>query len=191
MSSIDQNSQEIINVYTQFMNTLIKRLNYKKIKNFYFNKSNISHLNKQFGEIEILPGFTYSIKKLKSVVVLNLNMTHKLIGNESIFDYITKHNSKSPKLINHFLKGKEIVTKYNRKNSYTIYSIDFMKNPKSVFKSKYGVMSYVDYYFAKYSIAIKDILQPLIVIIDYRTKNEIHLIQELCYLIGLSNEIKH
>ena len=94
------------------------------------------------------------------------------------------------KLINHFLKGKEIVTKYNRKNSYTIYSIDFMKNPKSVFKSKYGVMSYVDYYFAKYSIAIKDILQPLIVIIDYRTKNEIHLIPELCYLIGLSNEIK-
>jgi aubergine-like protein len=190
ISNIDQNSHEIINVYQDFMKKIIKRLNFGRMKNFYYNKNNVTYINKQLGEIEVWHGFTYGIKKLSSDVLLNLNVSHKIISNESILDWIKSHSDKTPIEINNHLKSMVIVTKYNKNQTYIINSVDFSKTPKSLFNSKYGEITFFDYVSAKYNIQLKDFLQPLVLCKDKQSKNDIYLIPELCFLTGITQEIK-
>lgn len=88
------------------------------------------------------------------------------------------------------LVGTIVMAKYGNFKCYRIEGIVIAENPQSVFATKEGSVSYMEYFKQKYSIQIRFPRQPLIRAFAERGAKEIKLIPELCVLTGISEEIR-
>lgn len=91
--------------------------------------------------------------------------------------------------------GTVVLTVYN-KHTYRVEDVDFSTNPRSTFPMKDGKMiSYMDYYYNKYTIRITNASQPMLL-----TRNKpkdrqadkgepVYLVPELCCATGACNRI--
>ena len=92
--------------------------------------------------------------------------------------------------LNTELVGKVVMARYGNFKCYKIEEVIINENPSMDFMTKEGSISYVEYFRRKYSINIKYPKQPLIKSYTERGAKEIRLIPELCFLTGLSEEIR-
>ena len=93
--------------------------------------------------------------------------------------------------INADLQYKSIVTRYgNNKKTYQIERIDFQRTPTSTFILKDREITFDTYFLEKYGLSIKDKNQPVVVIKSRRTGQETVLIPELCYMTGLTDDMR-
>lgn len=167
----------------------------------FLNKKKQININ-----FESIVGIKHYNKKINDDVFFNPNQVFTIIcnhPNKSVYSLIHEleltllnglgievSSEKENKIgviydnINEFIKGKEIVTKYNNYKLYTIDKIDFTKTPSSVFidYNNYN-LSLVDYYKTRYNITIKNLNQPLLIYRSTFNKNDIFLIPELCFLV--------
>jgi aubergine-like protein len=108
--------------------------------------------------------------------------------------------------INEELKDKTVLARYGNLSLYKINSIDFSSNPiKNTFVFRDKSVSVIDYMLSAYKVSLKNTSQPLITsIIEPKQRRgkkgpkgqkletqTIFLVPELCYLTGISEELKN
>lgn len=92
--------------------------------------------------------------------------------------------------------GIVVLTDFNNK-TYRVGDIDYERNPTSTFVRKGQSISYRDYYYEKYKIRIRDLRQPMLVILskdrDIRAgeDDKIFLVPELCRVTGFSETMRN
>ena len=123
---------------------------------------------------------------------MQIDLTSKVCRQDSVFQHLKdlNHKGMSKERMIEEMKGMTVVTSYSKggKHTYQIEAVDFDKTPKDEFKLKNEkTISFMDYYKTQYQIRIKDQNQPLLVVKDAKTGNQIYLIPELCEMTGLTD----
>ena len=168
--------------------------------NFY----NYYKYEKIDGNSKKLPGFSTGTVITDSGLYLRVIDRTKFISGQTAYEKLkeiySKHKSNNPKnsCIEYF-ENKSVLSNYGNLKVYKIESISFDKTPSNTNISiKKDDGSYVNvnlnnYYKEKYSIQIKDLNQPLLIVNDRRKNKEnnelnkedkIYLIPELVFLCG-------
>lgn len=164
-------------------------------------------------KLEIWPGFITSVRNHEDKILLNLELTHKVVRSDTVLDFIrnTKSSMEVPKTSTQFcqqrskdfkyevmkhLLGCVVLTRYNKKN-YKVDDIKWDVTPSHEFKMRDGKMqSYLNYYKAQYGTIIKDVSQPMLVSLPkkkdfHRGSNQpIFLVPEICQMTGLNDSMR-
>ncbi|XP_055839653.1 protein piwi [Episyrphus balteatus] len=148
--------------------------------------------------MQLWPGYQTSIRQHEQDILLCTEITHKVMRTETVYDILMKCTQESRDFQENFKKhvlGLTVLTDYNNK-TYRINDIDFAANPKKTFKCKEKDMSFIDYYYQKYKIRIRDAKQPLLISKSkdrqIRGGNDefVILIPELCRATGLTDTMR-
>lgn len=157
-----------------------------------------------------MTGFLTAINHHDEDVLLNVEVTHKVLRTESVITVLTKMEqafrgppSALVALITQSFVGSIVMTTYNRA-TYRVVSIKFDAGPSATFQKRSGEsISFVDYYMQKYNYQIVHPKQPLIVGIPTKRQvkgrgkagadeenKEVILIPELCLFTGLTDTMR-
>jgi aubergine-like protein len=182
------NQSEALSIFKRFFNRLTRNMKYVPFRRNLFNMKNKSTVD----NVEVYPGFNTSINLFPQGVYLNLNMMHKVLRPYSVYDELEKLKNDDYKTrANELMKGNVVLTRYTNDKTYIIDEVDLEKTPLSTFKTNDGVeKTFLQYYKEKYAINIRYQDQPLLRHHDKRGSKDIYLIPELCYLTGLTDEMR-
>lgn len=152
-------------------------------------------------KLEIWPGYVSAVDEYEGGLMLNLDVSHRVLLQTTVLDHITAiakvNRSDFKNLVTKSLLGAVILTRYNNK-TYRIDDILFDQNPSMTFEANGKPISYVQYYKQQYNIDIRDLKQPLLI---HRKERRVAgqekpqemmmcLIPEICYLTGLTDEMR-
>jgi aubergine-like protein len=196
-NTIEDNSFEAESIYKKFIGIMLKNLKFIQFRKNFYNNKNARHFQ-NFKDIEIWPGFNSTVNILQEGILLNMSLTYKLIRTETALSAIENISNKNQKcspeeiniLINEHFRFTSVLTRYNGDKIYLIDEVNLKLSPRSTFDTKDGPISYQEYYKQKYGLKLNFLDQPLFVIQDKKRNQIIHLIPELCYLSGLTDEMR-
>uniref|UniRef100_A0A182VU77 trypsin n=1 Tax=Anopheles minimus TaxID=112268 RepID=A0A182VU77_9DIPT len=152
-------------------------------------------------KLEIWPGFVTAVDEFDGGLMLNLDVTHRVLMQTTVYTHIkTIAQCRDAQFQENVLKsllGAVVLTRYNKK-TYRIDDVLFDLNPLCTFVYGDREITYVEYYKKQYGIEIHDHQQPLLV---NRTERKVAnrekpleiqlcLVPELCYLTGLTDEMR-
>ena len=195
-NEIQPNSSEAVSFYKNFFNQLLRKRKFVQIRRNYFEPKK-AHILKDYGNLELWPGFNASVNIINKEIFLNINAIYKVLRQETALTVIQSFKKKSSKSeefeqeVQEYFKNITVLTRYNNDKNYIITKVDFDRSPMSTFETKTGPISFVDYFNNKYGTIIKETSQPLLISIDKkRPDKEIALIPEMCYMTGLTDEMR-
>ena len=144
----------------------------------------------EFKEFQVWPGYFTALNDSEVGPLLNVEVTNRFIRHQTAFDAIKQCGGDKDKM-NEELVGRSVVCLYNQR-AYKVEAIEFGKSPKDTFKLKDSEeeKSFLDYYREKYNQTIKNADQPLLKHTNERTGLTVYLVPELCYLSGITDNIK-
>ncbi|XP_073404629.1 piwi-like protein 1 [Dendrobates tinctorius] len=185
--------------YNIIFRRLLKIMDMKQIGRNYYNPNDATEVRAH--RLSIWPGFSTSILQYESSIMLSIDVSHKVLRNETVHDIMSSlYSSCGPQRFQDAcckeLIGQIVLTKYNNK-TYRIDEIAWHMTPESTFKKADGSeISFVDYYKNQYNEQVKDLSQPLVVNIPRRPKpgatdGAIILVPELCNLTGLTDRMRN
>ncbi|XP_041985328.1 piwi-like protein Siwi [Aricia agestis] len=150
-------------------------------------------------KLQVWPGYKTTINQYEDRLLMVTEITHKVLRLDTVHQMLAEYaNTKGANFKRIFLEdvvGKIVMTDYNKK-TYRVDDVNWSENPRSTFKTKDGDISYLDYYFKRYNIRIKDATQPLLV---SRSKARdiraglpelVYLVPELCRQTGLADDMR-
>ncbi|CAG9764076.1 unnamed protein product [Ceutorhynchus assimilis] len=184
--------------YLQLFNIIIRKcfnyMNFQLLGRNYFDpnlKVSIRDHN-----LELWPGFLTSMKQYEQNIMLNVDLSFKVLRTDKVYDLLLDcGSSRDPR--QEFQKrviGSIVLTEYNNK-TYRIDDVDFKKNPDDTFTKRDGTqISYRKYFQERYQVKIQHNDQPLLV--SKSKAREIRagmpelvvLLPELCIMTGLSDK---
>ncbi|XP_069817070.1 piwi-like protein 1 [Dendropsophus ebraccatus] len=182
--------------YNIIFRKLLKMMNMKQIGRNYYNPNDSIEVRGH--NLAVLPGFTTSILQYETSTMLCIDVSHKVLRNETVLDLMHNLYSKSGSKYFHDACSKELVgqvvlTKYNNR-TYRIDDIEWNFTPESTFKKADGSeISFIVYYKSQYNLQITEYEQPAIVNNVKKGKGpigKIMLIPEFCYLTGLTDKMR-
>lgn len=192
-----------ITFYNVLIHRIMKALEYVQFGKKQFDPTEPKIIPQH--KLVVWPGFVTSVDEFEGGLMLMVDVSHRVLCETTVYDLLRRiHNSASQHPNQNFyntvqdsLLGSVILTRYNNK-TYRIDDIDFDSTPMSTFKTKDGEITYVDYYKQHYSIEIQDLKQPLLVSRKERRVSgkedkelmKFCIIPELCYLTGISDELR-
>ncbi|KAL1139698.1 hypothetical protein AAG570_006676 [Ranatra chinensis] len=188
--------------YIQFFNILMRKclghLSMQLVgRNFFDARAKIEIPNYK---LELWPGYITSIRQHESSILMCAEITHKVMRQDTVLELLVECSRRSPSdwknVFQQSIIGSIVLTGYNN-NTYRIDDVDFDQRPTSTFELKTKEkITYIDYFWKKYQIQVKDVTQPLLVsrakarnIRAGMTENII-LIPELCSLTGITDEMR-
>jgi len=187
---------------TQFFNILFRRIMGKlkmKEMNRNFYDPSLAHMVPQH-KLEIWPGYVTAVAEYEGGLMLNLDVSHKVLRNQTAYELMAdvakaKPNSKDE--ISKALMGAVVLTRYNNQ-TYIVDDVAWDQDASDTFKDDTGrEKSFVDYYRQKYNIDIKDKKQLMLVSRAKRKTREeedvpknILLVPELCKMTGLTDQMR-
>ncbi|XP_058446425.1 protein argonaute-3 [Malaya genurostris] len=151
--------------------------------------------------LEIWPGYVSAVDEYEGGLMLNLDVSHRVLLQTTVLDHIKTLARANPQdyknMSTKSLLGAVILTRYNNK-TYRIDDILFDQNPTMTFQASGKDISYIQYYKQQYNIDIQDLKQPLLI---HRKERRVAgqdkpqemmmcLIPEICYLTGLTDEMR-
>lgn len=165
-------------------------------------------------KLEIWPGYVTAVDEYEDGVMLCVDVSHRVLCQRTCYDLLT-HALQSDRINYHknaqaAMFGSVVLTRYNNK-TYRIDDIDFESSPMNTFSANGKVTTYYDYYLQHHNIQIQDRNQPLLVHNEVRKVRRgtgrigdavngggavqeeqviFCLIPELCYLTGLTDEMR-
>ncbi|XP_040591198.1 piwi-like protein 4 isoform X2 [Mesocricetus auratus] len=177
-------------VSIQFFNVIFRKI-FKKLRmyqigrNFYKPSEPVEI--PQY-KLSLWPGFAISVSHFESRLLLNADVSYKVLRNETVLEFMTDLCHRTG--MSHFtemcqkqLVGLIVLTRYNNK-TYRIDDIDWSVKPTHAFQKRDGSeVTYMDYY-----------KQPVLVSLLKRKRKDnaepqmVHLIPELCFLTGLCSQ---
>ncbi|KAH0503642.1 Piwi-like protein 4 [Microtus ochrogaster] len=189
-------------VCIHFFNIIFKKL-FKKLKMYqigrnFYKPSEPVEIPKY--KLSLWPGFAFSVSHFESRLLLNADVSYKVLRNETVLEFMTDLCLRAG--TSHFtetcqkqLVGLIVLTRYNNK-TYRIDDIDWSVKPTQAFQKRDGSeITYMDYYKQQYNITLSDLNQPVLVSLLKRKRNDyteprmVHLIPELCFLTGMSSQV--
>lgn len=190
----------------QFYNILFQRI-MKVLKMIEMGRKNFDPSAPKLipqHRLEIWPGYVSAVDEYEGGLMLNLDVSHRVLLQTTVLDHIRTIAKSNPSdwknLVTKSLLGAVILTRYNNK-TYRIDDIMFDQNPTMTFMSsnRQQQISYVEYYKQQYNITIHDLKQPLLI---HRKERRVAgqdkpqevmmcLIPEISYLTGLTDEMRN
>jgi len=147
--------------------------------------------------LEVWPGYITSIRQHENNIMMCAEVSNKVIRTDTVFEQMGVIWQRRPPnyqaAVEKALIGSIVMTRYNKK-TYRIDAIDWSLTPSCKFDCGGTQKSYQEYYQEKYSCAVRDPKQPLLV---SRPKDRdrrggmtgpILLVPELCFMTGLTDE---
>jgi len=192
------------NTYIQFLNIILRcvleKLDLEMInRNFYDTKAAIKDPKLRERKLELYPGYITSIRQQEQDVLLNVEISHKVLRIDSVLDVmndVIKNNRNKANLqadLDKALLGQIVITKYNMK-TYRIHEVKMDLNPSLEFEdSKGNKKNFITYYRERWNMTIRDTKQPMIISIPKERdmkgmkQGPVQLVPELCNMTGLSD----
>lgn len=149
--------------------------------------------------LQLWPGYQTSIRQHERDILLCAEIAHKVMRTETVYDILKRCTETARDYEEEFRRnvlGLTVLTDYNNK-TYRINDVDFSKNPTKTFKCKENEVSFIDYYYQKYHIRIRDQKQPLLIskakdrALRGGSSDIIILIPELCRPTGLTDTMRN
>ncbi|XP_049278639.1 protein argonaute-3 [Anopheles funestus] len=152
-------------------------------------------------KLEIWPGFVTAVDEYDGGLMLNLDVTHRVLMQTTVYTHIkTIAQCREAQFHDNVLKsllGSVVLTRYNKK-TYRIDDVLFDLNPLCTFRYGDRDITYVEYYKKQYGIEIQDHQQPMLLNRSERKVSNsekpleiaLCLVPELCYLTGLTDEMR-
>lgn len=192
-NQVESITLEALSLYKKFLGNLTRKIGFVQVRKSYFNSKEAMSID----QMEVWPGFNSTVNIYPCGALVNINLIHKILRQETALDVIQKLRQKAKngtnckEEIQRYFSNIVVLTRYNNDKTYVIDSVDFEKNPSSTFDCKGYQVSYGKYYLTKYdkNIRVKD--QPLLVCLNKKTNEEIHLIPEICFLTGITEEMRN
>ena len=188
-----------IDLYRMYSNSALKKMmqaiGLKQVTKMpkYYDPGQVQNVENH--RLEVWRGYQASFAHHFKEMLLNIDFSSKIIRYSTAFDIMTQIRLEisGPHLaeaLNEAMAGCIVMAKYGNFKCYRIERVVLGENPAGTFESKEGTISYIDYYTRKYGINIKSSRQPLIVSFSERGDKEIRLVPELCYMTGLTDEMR-
>uniref|UniRef100_A0A2K5W1P5 Piwi like RNA-mediated gene silencing 4 n=1 Tax=Macaca fascicularis TaxID=9541 RepID=A0A2K5W1P5_MACFA len=152
-----------------------------------------------FRKLSLWPGFAISVSYFESKLLFSADVSYKVLRNETVLEFMTALCRRTgltcfTQTCEKQLIGLIVLTRYNNR-TYSIDDIDWSVKPTHTFQKRDGTeITYVDYYKQQYDITVSDLNQPMLVSLLKRKRNDnsearlAHLIPELCFLTGLTDQ---
>ncbi|XP_028164126.1 piwi-like protein Siwi [Ostrinia furnacalis] len=150
-------------------------------------------------KLQIWPGYKTTINQYEDRLLMVTEIAHKVLRMDTVLQMLTEYaatkGANYKKIFLEDVVGKIVMTDYNKK-TYRIDDVSWDSSPRSTFKMKDEMVSYMDYYQKKYNIRIQDQGQPLLI---SRSKARdiragmpelVFLVPELCRQTGLSDAMR-
>ncbi|XP_055017809.1 piwi-like protein 2 isoform X2 [Boleophthalmus pectinirostris] len=187
--------------YNVVLRRIMKIIGLKMVGRNHFDPESAVILGKH--RLQVWPGFATSIKHLDGGLLLNVEVIHKVLRNDSVLDVMNVLYQQSKENFQDEctkeLLGSIVITRYNNR-TYRIDAIEWNKSPKDTFTLTDGTKTtFVEYYSKNYGITIKEMDQPLLM---HRPKErsrpggkqvitgEILLVPELSFMTGIPEKMK-
>ncbi|XP_054269475.1 piwi-like protein Ago3 isoform X2 [Macrosteles quadrilineatus] len=193
----ERSMRECLHFYNVLFNNIQRELKLQRIGREYFSPDGVQAIPQH--QLEIWPGYVTAVDAFEGGVMLNCNTSHKVLRTQTVLklmdDIIHQTGGNQWKeVVQKQLIGQSVMTRKPIK-IYRIDDIDFSLNPTSTFTCADGTeMTYIGYHERK-GIQIRDHNQPLLVHRPKPTKRPggiglLMLIPELCFMTGLSDEMR-
>uniref|UniRef100_A0A1A9W0S0 Piwi n=1 Tax=Glossina brevipalpis TaxID=37001 RepID=A0A1A9W0S0_9MUSC len=184
----------------QVLNLIIRRamdgLKLQPIQRNYYDP--LAKIDIREHRMQLWPGYQTSVRQHERDILLCTEIAHKVMRTETVYDILQRCHETSGNYQEDFRRhvlGMTVLTDYNNK-TYSINDIDFTKSPKETFVLKGKEISFMDYYYTRYNLRIRDGKQPLLISkaklrsIRGGEKETIILIPELCRPTGLTDTMR-
>ncbi|XP_047446909.1 piwi-like protein 2 [Mugil cephalus] len=187
--------------YNVVLRRVMKIIGLKMVGRNHYDPESAVILGKQ--GLQVWPGFSTCIKRTDGGLYLSVDVSHKVLRNDSVLDVMNRLYQQSRENFQDEctkeLVGSIIITRYNNR-TYRIDSIDWNKSPKDTFAMMDGsTTTFAEYYSKNYGITIKELSQPLLM---HRPKErskpggkqlitgEILLVPELSFMTGIPEKMR-
>lgn len=194
-NTVEEKSEEALSLYKKFFGSLMRKIDLIQIRRNFFQRDKAQRVD----NIEVWQGFSPTVNLTSIGILLNLSVVHKVLRPEtayvalkSIMDKNKFNGNQLAADLSEAFKGAVVLTRYNNDKTYIVDHVVTDKAPSDSFCSgKDGKeITYLEYYNQKYDRKIKDIKQPLFAVKDKRKNEYIYLIPELCFMTGLTDEMR-
>uniref|UniRef100_A0A3B3QX94 Piwi-like protein 2 n=1 Tax=Paramormyrops kingsleyae TaxID=1676925 RepID=A0A3B3QX94_9TELE len=186
--------------YNVVLRRVMKILGLKLVGRNHFDPRSAVVLGKH--RLQVWPGFATCIKHTDGGLYLMVDVTCKVLRNDSVLDvmnviYQQSRESFQDECLKE-LVGSIVITRYNNR-TYRIDDIEWSKSPKDTFTLADGSQTtFIDYYSKNYGITIKELDQPLLVHHPKeRSKprgklitGQILLLPELSFMTGIPEKMR-
>ncbi|XP_029916958.1 piwi-like protein 2 isoform X2 [Myripristis murdjan] len=187
--------------YNVVLRRVMKILGLKLVGRNHYDPESAVILGKH--RLQVWPGYSTCIKHTDGGLYLNVDVSHKVLRNDSVLDVMKVMYQQSSENFQDActkeLIGSIIITRYNNR-TYRIDDIEWNKSPKDTFTLHDGSQTtFLDYYSKNYGITIHEMDQPLLI---HRPKErskpggkqiitgEILLVPELSFMTGIPEKMR-
>uniref|UniRef100_A0A0A9YSH4 Protein piwi n=1 Tax=Lygus hesperus TaxID=30085 RepID=A0A0A9YSH4_LYGHE len=183
----------------QIMRTCLAKMNLQLVNRDYYDANLRIELPQH--KLEIWPGYGTSIRQHETAILLNCDLTSKVMRHETALDVLMQCREKARDvgairaLFEEVMINSIVLTRYNNKN-YKVDDVDWESTPNSTFDKKGQEVTYKEYFRQKYQLNIKYDDQPILVsnpkdkdIRGGRSKL-IGLIPELSCVCGITDSMR-
>nr|XP_017199343.2 piwi-like protein 4 [Oryctolagus cuniculus] len=186
-----------IQVFNIIFKKILKKLSMYQIGRNFYKPSEPLKIPQH--KLTLWPGFAVSIAYFESRLLFSADVSFKVLRNETVLEFMSDLCHKAgasgfTQMCEKQLIGLIVLTRYNNK-TYRVDDIDWSVRVTHSFQKRDGTeITYVDYYKEQYDITLSDLNQPVLVSLLKSKRNDsaearvVHLIPELCFLTGLSDQ---
>ncbi|XP_075745432.1 piwi-like protein 1 [Rhipicephalus microplus] len=191
------NNPELLRIFNTQMRRNLESMQFVQIRRQFFNAAGPKPISRH--GLEVWEGLTTAVGQHDGGILMVVDTVHKVLRTENVLHLLgslqqnARGNYKDEAV--KAVVGCIVMTRYNNR-TYRVDDIDWTKNPQQTFDTKEGPITYIKYYKDHYQKDIRDLNQPLLVcrprerdIRVGRTDN-LYLIPELCFLTGLTDDIR-
>ncbi|XP_029847819.1 piwi-like protein 1 [Ixodes scapularis] len=191
------NNPELLRIFNTQMRRNLESMKFVQIRRQFFNAAGPKPISRH--GLEIWEGLTTAVGQHDGGILMVVDTVHKVLRTENVLHLLgslqqSARGSYKDEAIKAVV-GSIVMTRYNNK-TYRVDDIDWSKNPQQTFETRNGPITYMKYYKDHYDKDIRDVNQPLLVCRPRekdtrvgRTENT-YLIPELCFLTGLTDDIR-
>ncbi|XP_038559876.1 piwi-like protein 2 [Micropterus salmoides] len=187
--------------YNVVLRRVMKTIGLKLVGRNHYDPESAVILGKH--RLQVWPGYSTSIKRTDGGLFLCVDISHKVLRNDSVLDVMnTLYQQSRENFRDECAKeliGSIVITRYNN-CTYRIDAVEWDKSPKDTFTLMNGTKTtFVEYYSKNYGITIKEMDQPLLL---HRPKErskpggkqiitgEILLVPELSFMTGIPEKMR-
>ncbi|KAM9391772.1 piwi-like protein 1 [Pholidichthys leucotaenia] len=197
-NELPPDSENCLQFYNILFRRVLKMLNMTQVGRNFYNPNDPIDVEKH--RLIIWPGYTTTILRYESSIMMCTDISHKLLRSETVLDLIRnlkqRVGHRFTEVCQRELVDIIVLTRYNNK-TYRISAIAWDHHPDNTFRKGAVDVSFQTYYKTQYNLDISDETQPLLVTkLKKRlsgggtTEEDVMLIPEFCFLTGLTDKMR-